>query len=98
MAQGDDVLAADKLLDKINASADKLSSPLQAIAAFAHACMLSIGFRFVGFGEDHNAGISLSFYSFNQMLINTRSRIRRLEYSKVMDCRVRFTYRVSIRS
>ena len=52
-----DVLSPDKLLEKINASADKLTSPLQAIAAFTHVSMLAIGFRFVGFGEDHHAGI-----------------------------------------
>jgi proteasome inhibitor subunit 1 (PI31) len=56
MAQ--DVLGPDRVIEKINASADTLSSPLQAIAAFAHACMLSIGFRFIGFGEDHHAGTS----------------------------------------
>jgi len=54
MAQN--VLSPDKIIEKINASADKLTSPLQAIAAFTHACMLAIGFRFVGFGEDHHAG------------------------------------------
>lgn len=54
MAQ--DPLSPSNLLSLINASANSLSSPLEAIAAFAHACMLSTGFRFLGFGEDHRAG------------------------------------------
>jgi len=54
MAQ--DPLSTSNLLSVINASADSLSSPLEAIAAFAHACMLATGFRFLGFGEDHRAG------------------------------------------
>jgi hypothetical protein len=49
-------LSPSNLLSVINASADTLTSPLEAIAAFSHACMLAAGFRFLGFGEDHRAG------------------------------------------
>src|ERR1700737_2964363 len=35
---------------------DTLSSPLEAISALSHACMLTTGFRFLGRGEDHKAG------------------------------------------
>jgi proteasome inhibitor subunit 1 (PI31) len=56
MAQ--DVLAPSKLKDIVQASADVLSSPLEAVAAFSHACMIATGFRFLGFGEDHRAGPS----------------------------------------
>ena len=35
---------------------DTLSSPLEAISALSHACMLTTGFRFLGCGEDHKAG------------------------------------------
>ena len=27
-----------------------------AIALFCHACMLAVGFRFIGLGEDHKSG------------------------------------------
>jgi PI31 proteasome regulator N-terminal len=53
----DDVLSPSVLLSKITSSADVLTSPLQALAAFSHASMLALDFRFIGFGEDHNAGI-----------------------------------------
>jgi hypothetical protein len=54
MAQ--DALAPSKLKDIVLASADILSSPLEGVAAFSHACMIATGFRFLGFGEDHHAG------------------------------------------
>jgi PI31 proteasome regulator N-terminal len=54
MAQ--DPLTPSKLISIIGGSADTLPSPLEAIAAFSHACMLATGFRFLGFGEDHKAG------------------------------------------
>lgn len=54
MAQ--DALNPQKLVSLITSSADTITSPLEAIAAFSHACMLATGFRFLGFGEDHKAG------------------------------------------
>lgn len=51
-----DPLNPSKLLQVINDSADILPLPLDALAAFSHACMLAVGFRFLGFGEDHKTG------------------------------------------
>ena len=34
----------------------KLRNPWDAIALFCHVCMLSVGFRLVGLGEDHRIG------------------------------------------
>lgn len=33
-----------------------LKSPYDAIALICHACMLAVGFRLVGLGEDHKIG------------------------------------------
>jgi hypothetical protein len=52
-----DALDPSKLKDIIQASAEVLSSPFEAVAAFSHACMIATGFRFLGFGEDHRAGV-----------------------------------------
>jgi len=32
--------------------------PYAAIALFSHACMLAVGFRLIGLGEDHKIGMS----------------------------------------
>jgi len=37
-------------------SSPSLPSVYAAIALFGHACMLSVGFRLVGLGEDHKIG------------------------------------------
>jgi PI31 proteasome regulator N-terminal len=57
MAQ--DPLNPTNLASIIEASADTLTSPLEAVSALCHACMLATGFRFLGFGEDHKAGTEL---------------------------------------
>jgi hypothetical protein len=58
-------LGAEKLLDltvkSLPAKASDGSSPVvkdayAAIGLFAHACMLAVGFRLVGLGEDHKLG------------------------------------------
>lgn len=36
-----------------------LSSSLEAVALFTHACMTSLGFRLVGFSEDKKIGTLL---------------------------------------
>jgi hypothetical protein len=54
----DDPLAPSKLISIVNKSAATISSPLEAISVFCYACMFAAGFRFLGFGEDHRAGIS----------------------------------------
>jgi PI31 proteasome regulator N-terminal len=58
----DSALGVEKLLDltvkSLPAKASDESSPVvkdayAAIGLFAHACMLAVGFRLVGLGEDH---------------------------------------------
>ena len=36
----------------------QLRNPFDAIALLTHACMLAVGFRLVGLGEDHSIGIA----------------------------------------
>lgn len=38
-------------------STPQLKNPYDAIALLSHACMLAVGFRLVGLGEDHKIGI-----------------------------------------
>lgn len=64
-------LDPSNLISVITASADSLLSPLEAIAAFSHACMLAAGFRFIGFGEDHKAGTAFSSSCNSQNLNST---------------------------
>jgi hypothetical protein len=54
-------LKAETLTKVMAASLPPHSSPslpnvYAAIALFGHACMLSVGFRLVGLGEDHKIG------------------------------------------
>ena len=35
-----------------------ISSSYEAVALFAHACMTSVGFRLLGFGEGQNNGMN----------------------------------------
>ena len=36
----------------------EIRNPYDAIALLTHACMLAVGFRLIGLGEDHGIGIS----------------------------------------
>ncbi|OAL29920.1 hypothetical protein AYO22_01826 [Fonsecaea multimorphosa] len=60
-------LSADSLLDYMvkslptppsdsDQSTALIKDPFAAIALFSHACMLAVGFRLVGLGEDHKIG------------------------------------------
>lgn len=40
-----------------NESSPMIKDPYAAIGLFAHACMLAVGFRLVGLGEDHKTGM-----------------------------------------
>lgn len=42
--------------DKDDTSSD-LSSSLDCIALFSHACMVNLGFRLLGFNEDQKIGV-----------------------------------------
>src|SRR5215475_1375471 len=77
MAQ--DPLNPANIASIIDASADILISPLEAVSAFCHACMLATGFRFLGFGEDHKAGMQScdSISPFTEFVFD-ESQIRKL--------------------
>lgn len=56
-------LSPDSILDYMSKSlsaqsneAPLLKDPYSAIALFSHACMLAVGFRLIGLGEDHKIG------------------------------------------
>lgn len=58
-------LSADSILDYMVKSLPERSTEDQtppfknafaAIALFSHACMLAVGFRLIGLGEDHKIG------------------------------------------
>ena len=65
MAPSTTALSAESLLGYMVKSLPERSSsddsmPLKdsyaAIALFSHACMLAVGFRLIGLGEDHKIG------------------------------------------
>lgn len=39
------------------AATPQIRDPYDAIALLSHACMLAVGFRLVGLGEDHKIGM-----------------------------------------
>lgn len=41
---------------------NEIRNPYDAIALLSHACMLAVGFRLIGLGEDHKLGISLEHH------------------------------------
>ena len=56
------ILSSDSLAAFMASSLPKgasaqLRDPYDAVALFSHACMVSIGFRLIGLGEDHKIGI-----------------------------------------
>lgn len=48
-------------------SSPQLKNPYDAIALLSHACMLAVGFRLVGLGEDHKIGVPLGVQLFYQL-------------------------------
>jgi hypothetical protein len=65
MAPPTDALSSESILNYISKSLPPRSSddqtpplknPYAAIALFCHACMLAVGFRLKGLGEDHRIG------------------------------------------
>lgn len=48
-------------------SSPQLKNPYDAIALLSHACMLAVGFRLVGLGEDHKIGVPLEVQLFYQL-------------------------------
>jgi hypothetical protein len=59
MAAPTNALSPQSILDYISKSlptAPPPKNPYSAIAIFSHACMLAVGFRLIGLGEDHRIG------------------------------------------
>ena len=59
------VFSAEILSEYIYKSLSKepsleLKNPYDAFALLTHACMLAVGFRLIGLGEDHRIGNSFS--------------------------------------
>jgi hypothetical protein len=61
----ENALSSDFILDYMSKSLSPesdqsplLKDPYSAIALFSHACMLAVGFRLIGLGEDHKIGMS----------------------------------------
>lgn len=50
-----------------------LSSSAEAIALFAHACMINLGFRLLGFNEDQKMGQFASLAIYNGSLSDQSS-------------------------
>lgn len=48
-------------------SSPQLKNPYDAIALLSHSCMLAVGFRLVGLGEDHKIGVPLEVQLFYQL-------------------------------
>jgi hypothetical protein len=63
-------LSADSVLDQMikslptppsdSTQTTLVKDPYAAVALFAHACMMAVGFRLLGLGEDHKIGKSYS--------------------------------------
>lgn len=51
---------SEYMLSSLPADADpQLKNPFDTVALLAHACMLVVGFRLEGLGEDHRIGSSM---------------------------------------
>lgn len=56
-------LAAQALRKDSSDVSPNLKKSYEAIALIGHACMVAVGFRLLGLGEDHViSGLSMSFY------------------------------------
>lgn len=55
------VFSAEKLTEYMLSnlpedSSPALNNPYDAVAILSHACMIAVGFRLIGLGEDHTLG------------------------------------------
>lgn len=46
----------DLVIKSLGEGQPTLKTPFEAVALIGHACMVAVGFRLVGLGEDHNLG------------------------------------------
>jgi hypothetical protein len=55
-----ETLDPDRVLDlatkALGEGQPSLKTPYEAVALIGHTCMVAVGFRLVGLGEDHNLG------------------------------------------
>lgn len=66
MAGNTDLLSADNILGVATSALRRdggdqpsLKNPYEAVALVGHACMIAVGFRLVGLGEEHTLGLQL---------------------------------------
>lgn len=56
----DNVLkVAGNALRRDDGEQSNLKNPYEAVALIGHACMVAVGFRLVGLGEDHVIGLQI---------------------------------------
>lgn len=82
MAPSTNALSPDAILDYMSKSLPAqsndgplLKDPYSAIALFSHACMLAVGFRLIGLGEDDKIGqfVQSCHADFSDMVIEAQS-------------------------
>lgn len=66
MAGNTDLLSTDNILGVATSALRRdggdqpsLKNPYEAVALVGHACMIAVGFRLVGLGEEHALGLQL---------------------------------------
>ena len=67
------VSLSDLMAQSLSSDADPaIRSPYDAIALLSHACMLAVGFRLIGLGEEHKIGristVEVSLFEFETSL------------------------------
>ena len=72
VANHGNVLSATSITELMASSLPKgsnaeLRNPYDVIALLCHACMLAVGFRLIGLGEDHKIGELLSMLENNRL-------------------------------
>ena len=67
-----------------------LKNPYEAIALIGHACMVAVGFRLVGLGEDHNLGLPISLHTLTVHFVNLFSSEHRIPGKLVLAGRMEY--------
>lgn len=62
-----------------------IKDPYAAVGLFAHACMLAIGFRLIGLGEDHKIGLWDSLSCLHGLMNSQMHRRTRKMYTSCLS-------------
>ena len=71
---GDGALTPERILDIVASSLSEgdqttgIQNAYEAVALVGHACMIAVGFRLVGLGEEHQIGMFAFFYQLTYVL------------------------------